>query len=333
MIIKYFNLKKNLDKKINFYLLYGQNIGLIENTINNVLKPNFSKNIFYYDEVDILSNINEFEEKIYNKSFFENDKLIIINRGTDKLLNIIQELTEKKTEDLKIIIKSQTLEKKSKLRNFFEKNNETIIVPFYEDDHKTLAIIAQNFFRQKKIRITPENINFIVKKTKGDRINLENELEKIANYCKEKLTIGSEEILKLTNLAENYNFSELADCCLAKNKKKTINILNENNISNEDNILILKIFLYKLKRLKKLKEELEIKKNPEIVISSFKPPIFWKEKDMVKQQLSVWSLKQIQSLIQKVIDLELLVKKNSQISTQLINNFILEKLDTSNSSI
>ena len=333
MIIKNFNLKKSLDKKINFYLLYGQNTGLIENTINNILKPSFSKNIFYYDELEVLSNIDVFKEKIYNESFFENDKLIIISRGSDKLLGLIQELTDKKTDDLKIIIKSQVLEKKSKLRNFFEKSKETIIVPFYEDDHQTLMIIAQKFFRQNKIRITPENINLLVKKAMGNRINLENELEKIANYSREKLVIGSEEILKLTNLAENYNFSELADCCLAKNKRRTINILNENNTSSDDNILILKTFLYKLKRLKKLKKELEIKKNPDIVISSFKPPIFWKDKDVVKEQLRVWSLRQIQSLIKNVIHLELLVKKNSQISSHLVNDFILEKLVQSNNSI
>ena len=331
MIIKYFNLKNILKNQNNFYLLYGKNIGLIEDTINKTLKPIFSKNIFYYDEIEILSNPDAFKEKIYNSSFFENDKLIIISRGTDKLLNIIEELTEKKPEDLKIIIKSGILEKKSKLRNFFEKDNEKIIVPFYEDDHQTLMILAQNFFKQKKIKISTENINFIVKKTMGNRINLVSELEKIANYCQKKLTIGSDEILKLTNLAENYNFSELVDCCLAKKKKKTIDILNDNNTSNEDNILIIKTFLYKLKRLKKLKKELEIKKNLDVVITSFKPPIFWKDKDVVKQQLSVWSVNQIQSLIKKINDLELLVKKNSQISNQLINDFILEKLDSTNS--
>ena len=181
MIIKYFNLRKSLEKQSNFYLLYGKNTGLIEDAINKILKPNFSKNIFYYDELEILSNPDSFKEKIYNNSFFENDKLIIISRGSDKLLNIIKELTEKKPEDLKIIIKSDILEKKSKLRNFFEKSNEEIIVPFYEDDHRTLMVLAENFFKQKKIRITPENINFIVKKTMGNRINLDNELEKIAN--------------------------------------------------------------------------------------------------------------------------------------------------------
>ena len=191
-------------------------------------------------------------------------------------------------------------------------------------------IVAQNFFKEKKIKISPQNINLIIERSKGNRISLKNELKKIESFSLKKLSIELSDILKLTNLAENYNVSELTDQCLAKNKKKTLNILNENNPSSEDNILILKTFLYKLKRLKKLKLELEIKKNTDSVISSYKPPIFWKDKDMIKQQLKIWSLSQIKSLINKTNQMELLIKKNTQISNQIINNFILERLETPN---
>tara|TARA_B100001063_G_C16618912_1_gene479650 strand:- start:276 stop:653 length:378 start_codon:yes stop_codon:yes gene_type:complete len=125
----------------------------------------------------------------------------------------------------------------------------------------------------------------------------------------------------------------LTDNCLAKNKRKTINILNENNSSVEDNILILKSFLFKLKRLKKLKEELQIKKNQEQVLSSYKPPIFWKDKEIIKHQLKNLSLNEIYSFIEKVNNLELIIKQNSQISTQLVNNFILEKLEPTNNVV
>ena len=333
MIIKYFDLKKNLKNNINFYLLYGQNSGLIEDTINNVFKPNFSKNIYSYDEIDVLSNIDEFKEKILNKSFFENDKLIIINRASDKILNFIEEIIEKKIKDLKIIIKTGILEKKSKLRNFFEKNKSTIITPYYEDNFQTLLALAQNFFNKKKIKISAQNINFIIERSKGNRINLKNELEKIENYSQKKMSISFEEILKLTNLAENYNVSELTDQCLAKNKKKTLNILNENDHQTEENILILKTFLSQLKRLKRLKVDLENKKNLDDVISSYRPPIFWKDKDIIKIQLKIWSLTQIQKLIKKVNELEFLVKKNPKISNQVICNFILEKLEKPNNKI
>ena len=326
MIIKHYELKNNLKGKNNFFLLYGQNSGLIEELIDKDLKPIFSKNIFKYDESEILSDISAFKEGLFNKSFFENDKLIIINRISDKILDIIKEIYDKEDENLKVILKSGNLEKKSKLRNFFEKSKNLIIVPFYEDTHQSLLFVAQSFFKENKIKISPQNINYIIENSKGNRINLKNELEKIKNFSQKKLSVELNEIIKLTNLAENYNISELTDQCLARNKKKTLNILNENNPSPEDNILILKNFLYKLKRLKKLKLELENKKNTDAVISSYKPPIFWKDKDMIKQQLKIWSLPQIKSLINKTNDMELLIKKNFQASNQIVNNFILEKL-------
>tara|TARA_B100000767_G_scaffold247159_1_gene247270 strand:- start:20 stop:1015 length:996 start_codon:yes stop_codon:yes gene_type:complete len=330
MIIKYFDLKKNLKENINFYLLYGLNVGLIEETINDSLKPIFSKNILNYEENEILANADEFEQNIFNKSFFENDKLIIINRASDKILGIIENIIDKDVTETVIILKSSNLEKKSKLRNFFEKNKKTIISPFYEDNYQSLMTIAQNFFREKKIKISPQNINLIVERSKGNRISLKNELEKIENFTLKKLSIELKDILKLTNLSENYNYSELADHCLAKNKKKTLNILNENNPSIEDNILILKTFLYKLKRLKKLKKDMEIQKDMETAISLFKPPIFWKDKDLVKQQLKVWSLPQLKVLIKNISGLELLIKRNSKISNEIISNFVLERLEIPN---
>ncbi|MFL2901699.1 MAG: DNA polymerase III subunit delta [Candidatus Pelagibacter sp.] len=326
MIIKHYELKNNLKDKNNYFLLYGQNSGLIEEIIDKDLKPIFSKNIFKYDESEILSDISAFKEGLVNKSFFENDKLIIINRVSDKILDIVKEISDKKDENLKIILKSGNLEKKSKLRNFFEKSKNLIIIPFYEDTHQSLLFLAQNFFKENKIKISPQNINYIIENSKGNRINLKNELEKIKNFSQKKLSVELNEIIKLTNLAENYNISELTDQCLARNKKKTLNILNENNPSPEDNILILKNFLYKLKRLKKLKLELENKKNTDAVISSYKPPIFWRDKDIIKQQLKIWSLPQIKSLINKTNDMELLIKKNYQASNQIVNNFILDKL-------
>ena len=330
MIVKFFDLKKNLKKNINFYLLYGPNSGLIEETINTILKPNLSVNIFNYDENEILSNIDEFKEGIFSKSFFDEDKLIIISRATDKILHIVEEIIDKNIKDLKIIIKSGVLEKKSKLRKFFETNKNIITIPFYEDNYQSLASIAEKFLKEKKIGISTQNINFIAERAKGNRINLKNELEKIENYCLKKKSIEFSEIAKLTNLSENYDITELVNQCIAKNKKKTLHILSENNSVLEDNILILKTFLYKFKRLKKLKKELETKNNIDVAISSFKPPIFWKEKDLIKQQLTVWSLSQIKFLIREINDLELLIKKNSELSSRIINNFIFENLELSN---
>tara|TARA_B100000900_G_scaffold21689_1_gene16947 strand:- start:1392 stop:2393 length:1002 start_codon:yes stop_codon:yes gene_type:complete len=330
MIVKYFDLKKTNFQKKKFFLLYGNNKGLIEETINKDLKPNFSKNIKTYDENEVIESVDVFKEEILNKSFFEEDKLIIINRISDKILETIEEIRNRNVEDIKIILKSGILEKKSKIRKFFEKEHDLVVVPFYEDNNQTLFIIAKKFFDEKKIKISSENINLIVERSRGDRINIKNELEKIFNFARNKKNIDYQDILKLTNLAENHGISELVDQCLSKNKKKTLNIINENNSSPEDNILIIKTFLYKLKRLKKLKSEIDKNEKIDAAITSYKPPIFWKDKEIVKQQLKNYSYREINELIQNVNDLEVLVKKNSQISNQITYNFILERLDSPN---
>ena len=333
MIVKNFELKKKLQNKINFFLLYGYNIGLIEETINTTLAPKFSKNLTVYDEIDIINNLDSFYQNIYNKSFFEDDKLIIINRVTDKIYEIIKKIIESDTENIKIILKAENLEKKSKLRIFFEKQNNVIISAFYEDNFQSLSLIVQNFFKEKNVKISNEIISLVIERSKGNRINLVNELEKIFLFSKKNNIINIDSISKLTNLFENYNFSELVDSCLLKNEKKTINILNENIPNSEDNILILRSFLFKLKRLKKLKNKLDDTKNIDQIINTFKPSIFWKEKEVVKQQLKQRSILDIKFLIKKVNNLELLIKKNSQTSNQILNNFILENLKKTNNLI
>ena len=334
MILKSFNLKKYLIKSnTNIFLLYGENTGLIDQTIKDIFLPIFPKSVSNYDESEILRDIENFKSALFNKSFFEDEKLIIINRGTDKILSIIEELIEKKTQDIKVIIKSNFLEKKSRLRKFFEKDENTVIVAYYEDSYQTLYQLVQNFFKEKKLSISSENINLIIDRSKTNRNNIRTELGKILIFSKNKTTVQTKDLVKLINLSENHDISELVDQCLSKNKKKTINILNENNLNTDENILILRSFLNKLKRLKKLKINLEENKNIEQVLSSFRPQIFWKDKDVIKQQLNNMSLVEINYLIKKINKLELEIKRNFLLSNQIMTNFILENLDRTNSAI
>ena len=317
------NLKKN-----KFFLLYGKNEGLKKETILKILKN--KDEISSYDEKEVLDNSNIFIESLISKSLFENEKIIIIKRATDKILKIIEKLNEKKIEDLIIIINSDHLEKKSKLRTYFEKSKEYICLAFYPDNEQTLSRLATLFFKERKISISPSNINLIIKKTNGDREMLYNEINKIAQFSTNGKKISEEIIAKLTNLNEDHNVSELVDNCLAKNKKKIDTILNENNFSNDDCILITRIFLNKLKRILKLSETYENNKNIDLTISTSRPPIFWKDKDIIKQQIQKWSSKDIKVLIYKLNEIEFLIKKNFNNSINLITNFILEITNLNN---
>ena len=321
MIFKSFEINK-IDKKIHrLILFYGKNEGLKNETLNILTKD--ENNIQNYEEKEILCDENNFIENILSKSLFEKEKFIVIKRTTDKILKVIETLHLKNPEDTTIILNSDILEKKSKLRSLFEKDKKLICVPFYPDNDQTLSKLAYNFLSKKKISLSPSNINLIVSKCNGDRETLINELQKIEYFGKNGKKINSENISKLVNLNENHSISELIDNCLAQNKKKIISILNENNFSNEDCIMITRSFIIKAKKLLALSKTFETNKNIDLTISSAKPPIFWKEKEITKQQIQKWKPKNIKNLIYALSETELQIKKNINNSINLITDFIL----------
>ncbi|MDC1045189.1 DNA polymerase III subunit delta [Candidatus Pelagibacter sp.] len=321
MIFKSFEINK-INKKINqLILFYGKNEGLKNEALNILIKD--ENNIQNYEEKEILDNENYFIENILSKSLFEKEKFIVIKRATDKILKVIEILHLKNPEDTTIILNSDNLEKKSKLRSLFEKNKKLICVPFYPDNDQTLSKLAYNFLSNKKISLSPSNINLIVGKCSGDRETLINELKKIEYFGKNGKKIDSENISKLINLNENHGISELIDNCLAQNKKKITGILNENNFSNEDCIMITRSFIIKAKKLLALSKTFETNKNIDLTIASAKPPIFWKEKEITKQQILKWKPKNIKNLIYALSETELQIKKNINNSINLITDFIL----------
>jgi len=320
MILKSFEIKK-INQNNNLILFYGKNEGLKNEAISILIKDKNS--ISNYEEKEILDSENNFIETILSKSLFDPQKFIVIKRATDKILKIIENLHQKNLEDTTIILISESLEKKSKLRSFFEKEKRLVCIPFYPDNEQTLSKLAYNFLRDKKISISPSNINLIVNKCSGDRETLNNELQKIEIFSINERKINSEHISKLINLNENHSISELIDSCLAQNKKKIIGILNENNFSNEDCIMITRSFIIKAKKLLTLSKTFEANKNIDLTISSAKPPIFWKEKEITKQQIYKWKSESIKKLIYKLSETELQIKKNINNSIKFITDFIL----------
>ncbi len=322
MIIKNFEIDKFKKSNSNLHLIYGINEGIKQDLINNIYLEGYKGDIFKYEEHEVLNNIDQFISNLLTKSLFGNKKIIIISRATDKLCTLINDLLDREIVETKIIIKSSNLEKKSKLRNLFEKEDQLICTPVYEDDSRSLNYVIQNFLKVNNFSLSQEIKNILIERSKGDRINLKNELSKLKNLSLSKNKISVEDVNKLSNLAENYSVFELSDNYLAKNSKKVSNILNENNYSSEDCILIIRTILNKSKRLLKIRNEIDKNTNIDQAISSFKPPIFWKEKDIVKKQAQSWSTSEVKEIIFKINDLEALVKKNNTNSMLFVSNFV-----------
>ncbi|WP_435096769.1 DNA polymerase III subunit delta [Candidatus Pelagibacter bacterium nBUS_27] len=323
MILKSFEINKiNLDINRSI-LFYGKNEGLKNETLRILIKD--KNKISNYEEKEILDNENDFIENILSKSLFEQEKFIVIKRASDKILKIIETLHLKNLDETIIILNSDNLEKKSKLRSLFEKDKKLVCIPFYPDNDQALSKLTYGFLRDRKISISPSNINLIVNRCNGDREILINELQKIEYFSKKGKKINDENLTKLINLSENHSVSELIDNCLAQNKKKIITILNENNYNNEDCIIIARSFLIKAKKLLNLSKTFETNKNIDLTISSAKPPIFWKEKEITKQQIQKRNPKNIKKLIFELSEIELQIKKNIHNSINLITDFILNQ--------
>ena len=325
MIVKSYEIKNKEISKFKLFLIYRENEGL-KNDIIKRIKNNYSFKEVKYEEAQVLSNKLEFYNEINNRSLFDENKTYLIERCSEKISEIILEFIDKDIEDL-MIINCGILEKKSKLRSILEKSDKAVVIPTYKDNSQSLVQIAKKFFVEKKISVSYETLNLLANRCNGDRGNLDSELLKISNYLIDKKTISLKEVYTLTNLSENYSAFELVDASLSKNLKKTQEILNENNYTQEDAFLVLRVFLMKTKKILNLLESVGRQKDIDKAILEYKPPIFWKDKPVIKKQLQVWSYDNIQNLIYRLNDIEIKIKKNSSLSLILMKDFIYEILE------
>lgn len=329
MIVKNFEIDKINVNVNNILLLYGDNEGFKDEIIKKICNQKKLKGTLYYEK-EVLNNLENFFNTLSNKSFFEDEKIIIIKDATDKFKDIIVEIAQREIKEIILILNSNLLDKRSKLRNFFEKEKELICIPFYPDDHQNLNKIANDYLKKNNIKISQQMINLIIDRANQSRQHLKNELEKIANYAINRKQIQEADIMKLTNLGKNYEISELVETCLSKNQNKLSKIMNENHFSNEDVIIILRTFLNKTKRLLNLSKDAKKTKNYDEIISKYKPPIFWKDKPLVKLQLKHWSEEKLKKLVNEINEIELITKKNIQISQNFLFNFIFENSKPTN---
>ena len=302
-------------------MLYGVNQGLKEELIKTTILNVFSGEILKYDEIEVLEKSEVILESLLNGSLFDEQKLILISRCSNKIYSFVDKFLEKDISQVLVVLNSENLDKKSKLRTLYEKSKDLICVPFYEDNQQNLSIFANKYLQSKNIKLSREIVNLIIERSQGDRGNLQNELQKIENLSLSKKNISNEDVINITNLAENYTVFELVDNYLAKNQKKVSKIINENNFVNDDSIIILRTLLSRSKRLLKLKNMQNVSKSIDDTIAVFRPPIFWKEKDIVKQQMSNWSEEDVKEKIFEISNLEILIKRSTS-SINLVSDLI-----------
>ena len=330
MIIKNYEVQKNKSNfsKYNFFLLHGENQGLkkdIRKFIKTAIeqKDNNVEILFLYED-EILDNEENFYNFIYAGSLFNNKKIITIYEATDNIIKKISDIYDKYPENVFLIIFSEILGKRSKLRNFFETNKKTICIPCYLDNEKDLKVIAQSELKKNNIMLSQETVNLLIEKSNSDRNNLRNEIEKIHLYSLNKKKLELNDIKSLINFSGDYKSDTFINECLCGNIKQYKKIISELYVNTVNQILLLRILSNKIQRLLKIKAEESKSNNVDNLISKVKPAIFWQEKSLVKKQLSIWSLNDLKKIIGEINDTELLCKKNPKISKIIFFNFFSE---------
>ena len=309
--------------------MYGENVGL-KNDIKKIIiseiknKDNNVEILSLYEN-EVIDNEENFYNLVYSGSLFSEKKIISVYAATDKLIKNIENISEKLPESITLIFFSENLEKKSKLRNFFEKNKSMICLPCYLDNNKDLEIIANLELKNIKIKFPQEIINLLIEKSNYDRNNLRNEIKKIESFALNKKKIDLEEIKLLINFTGDHKSDNFVNECLCGNMTQFKKILSELYITTVNQILLFRILSNKSHRLIKIiKEQQDQSSDLDSLINSSKPPIFWKEKPIVKKQLSIWNLNNLVKMVDDINATELLCKKNPQISQNIFLNFFSE---------
>ena len=327
MILKSYELQKNPSNlsKYNLFLLYGENDGLrkdIKESIKvAVNQQNTHIELLSLYENDIIDNEENLYNSIYSGSLFSNKKIITINNGTDKIIKQVKDIVEKFPENVFLIIFSGVLDKKNKLRNLFETNIKTLCIPCYLDSDKDLEIIAKTEFKKNDIILSKELINLLIEKSNNDRNNLRNEIGKITSFALNKKNLEIDEIKSIINFSGEYKSDSLINECLCGNIAQYKKILSELYLNTVNQISLLRILSNKIQRLLYMKEMERNYNDLDGLLNASKPPIFWKEKPMVKKQLTIWTLGNLKNTIYEINDIELLCKKNPQISNMVFFDF------------
>ena len=295
-------------------LFYGENIGLKKKFKENIRNNNKKNKIISFLQDDILKNTNLLLNELNNLSLFEEKKIIFIDNVNDKILKIIEEHLDG-TLNNQIFIFGDILDKKSKLRNYYEKSKSHGAVPCYADTTITIQKIIRDELKYFK-GLSSLNLNIIMEACGNDRIKVYNEIDKIKSFFSDK-NISTDNLSKLLNLPRTDDFNELKDVVIKGNKYETNKLLSSTVIEQDRAVYYLTLIS---QRFYKLLEIFKIKKGNNILdaVNSIKPPIFWKDKEIIINQAKLWNIRKIQVVLKKLFDVEILLKSSGNINKDLL---------------
>ena len=317
MILKSYIVEQNINLLTNYKatLIYGENNGIKDDVKEEIKNKNQRSEVITFFEGDVLKE-NILYENITIQSLFNERKIIFIQEASDKIFNQIVECLEKENNEIQIYIFANNLDKKSKLRSYFEKEKTLAIFPCYEDNERTLITYINNKLKDYK-GLTGEITNLIINNSNMNRRVIKGELEKIKNFFLDN-RINKEDILEILNIKNDSTFDQIRDRALLGDKTKVNQLLSQTEILNDESFFYLHNLNYRVTRLYEIIKISENQNNYEQTVNGMKPPIFWKDKPLVMQQLKRWNQKKLEEVLVKIGETEILMKKNSYLKNETV---------------
>jgi DNA polymerase-3 subunit delta len=332
MIFKSYILEQNIQPTNNqkIFLFYGENQGLKKEFKKKLRIQNKNQEILNLFQDEIIKNKNILINEVNNKSLFNEKKIIFINQVNDKILDIVDEVI-KNIQDERIFLFSDILEKKSKLRNYFEKSKSCGITACYQDNEITIRKIIMEKLNGYQ-GLTSQVTNLIIQNTGLDRNKVNNEIDKIISCFKDK-KIDPNKIDLLLNIRTSDDFNLLKDQALNGNKINTNRLLADTVFEVENNIYYLSSINQRINKLNEIENMKQENSNIESLISNLKPAVFWKDKPILIEQSKKWNKEKLQTALKKTYNTEIEIKSNSSIRKDLlIKNLIIELCATASSA-
>ena len=312
MIFKSYILEQNI-KSINnqkIFLFYGENQGLKKEFKEKLRIEYKHQDILNLLQDEIIKNKNILANEINNKSLFKEKKIIFINQVNDKILDIIEEIAEN-IQDERIFLFSDILDKKSKLRNYFEKSKSCGITPCYQDNEITIRKIIMTKLNGYQ-GLTNQVTNLIIQNTGLDRNKVDNEIDKILSCLKnKKIDINTQD--SLLNIRTSDDFNQLKDEALNGNKINTNRLLADTVFEEENNIYYLNSINQRINKLNEIENMKKENSNIESIVSNLKPAVFWKDKPILIEQAKKWDKEKIRLALKKTYNTEIKIKSSSSI--------------------
>ena len=288
---------KDLSPVAPAILLYGQDYGLISDRssliinsfLNNLDEKQNSLNIIDISNSNLLQNPESLEMEVSSISLLSRKKIVRIKDASDALMKIIDDYFVYSHPDCLIILLSDSLSPRSKIRKFFEVHNDAVILPCYSDDKKSIISLISRALKKEDIIIDEKDIELFANYLGIDRLITKAEIEKAILYAGKEKKLNANDITSFISDQASLGIDELYDYSLNGDLEGAYRVLNRIQKEGVPAIQIIRSFIRQMQSLYRIIHALAISSNINSILDNFKPPIYFKRKDNVRAHTQKWS--------------------------------------------